>query len=533
MAWLHRHECKGLQRYILHTNRLREIQGGSQLIEQTRELLEKALSLGDFKATIESAAAGAANVLFPTEESAQAFQEAWPMILARHAPGLQVVQGLVDDENDDALLELWRQLEADRSRLVAPLPEATPLAFRSPRTGLPGVARRCVAETETPEGKEKQREWVDATVARKLDAFEAIDSNRTTDGMERLFELEREFRFVSDLDRLEASYVGVVHADGNQLGELFRGLDRDARKALSDALQQVTVNAARQSLSWLRGWMADEGIPLGPPRLQRGRRRDLPLRPVVLGGDDLTVILRGDLALPFASKYLRTFRELSQQSREIKEIQKDRDGASGLDACAGVVLVHSGHPFYRAHDLAEELCKFAKKSLRHAAGGRTPSGLAFHRVTNSLTDDYDDLRKNELGAELAPSSSSDSGPRYRFLTAGPYTLESVPGFHELDRLDELVEKLDSEHVPLGPLRQAIDLMLSAPDQARDELRRHDQVQRERGGLAERDWEAVKQVLQGMNCSWPDVFETFDEGQRTPLLDALNWRRARATGVKEA
>ena len=87
------------------------------------------------------------------------------------------------------------------------------------------------------------------------------------------------------------------------------------------------------------------------PRDKEGKDR-LPFRPIVFGGDDVTFVCEGRLGLELAAKYLREF---------TSEILADNENTY---ARAGVAIVKSHYPFSRAYDLAEELCKEAKKRIK-------------------------------------------------------------------------------------------------------------------------------------------------------------------------
>ena len=97
---------------------------------------------------------------------------------------------------------------------------------------------------------------------------------------------------------------------------------------------------------------------LAPARTADGR---YPACPIVLGGEDLAILVRGDLAVAFARAFLEAF---ERESRARLGELADRHGleglGQGLTACAGVALVKASHPFHLAFDLAEALCAHAK-----------------------------------------------------------------------------------------------------------------------------------------------------------------------------
>ena len=144
--FLYRAEVKGIQAWILASDRLRELVGGSALIEG----LCDGPSGGDVQALVdvtggkvETAAAGNVELRFTTRDSLQRFAAAWPLVVAARAPGLQVIQAWAPTGGDEdaARHVLFGALGAVRNRLDAELPEVGPLVARAGRTGLPAVGR--------------------------------------------------------------------------------------------------------------------------------------------------------------------------------------------------------------------------------------------------------------------------------------------------------------------------------------------------------------------------------------------------------
>jgi hypothetical protein len=174
-----------------------------------------------------------------------------------------------------------------------------------------------------------------------------------------------------NLDELENEFewFGVIHADGNGFGRIFLEFHQhaqatdagqfrrylDALRDFSLQLDRCTQEAFRQAVIWYVG--------------QRGLRADEPVKlvPLVVAGDDLTVLCDGTLAAQFAAQFLETFEELSRNDIEfpmLAEIASRAFGRPGLGACAGVAVVKPHFPFYAAYELAERLADQAKRVKR-------------------------------------------------------------------------------------------------------------------------------------------------------------------------
>ncbi|MCS6954357.1 MAG: hypothetical protein RMK57_08585 [Bryobacterales bacterium] len=191
--------------------------------------------------------------------------------------------------------------------------------------------------------------------------------------------------------RGETSLVGVVHVDGNGVGHLIQHWLQRKRGARDDDVKReagewsgdlcllskavfralvariaarVAVNA-KENVPELTGEPEELKFPLA---VQPARTVYLPLRPIVLGGDDLTFVCDGRIALDLAAAALRSFEQ--QPVRHL--------GTEGSDihltACAGVAIVRSHTPFYRAYEAAKMLCASAKKARREVDGDEASKG---------------------------------------------------------------------------------------------------------------------------------------------------------------
>ncbi|WP_261555511.1 Cas10/Cmr2 second palm domain-containing protein [Frankia tisae] len=229
-------------------------------------------------------------------------------------------------------------------------------------------------------------------------------------------------------------WVAVIHADGNNLGELFAHLDEnlpDLRcstyaaklRALSEAVDTCTRNAFRTAFT-----VATE---LCPEQHKIDGRA--PVLPLVLGGDDLTVLCLGQVALDFLAAYLTAFEEETATDKVITSM------SGGLTACAGLAAVKAHYPYAAAYHLAEELTAEAKRLVKAYAPGGEPgaalpagrpevSAFSFHVVYDSGQVDLADLRSVTTFATAAPGGATGA---VTSAVAQPYV--TTPGAAE--RLD--------------------------------------------------------------------------------------------------
>jgi hypothetical protein len=473
MNWLYRYEAKGIQQYILATEKLREISGASALVESLTDDLKSALrSLSGEDVEVHSAAAGAATVTFAREADLRAFAALWPMVVARTRPGLHVVQAWRAVEPGQALpiSELLDDMRAARQALTPDLPEAGPWLARAGRTGLPAI--RAAERAATRDGQADRATHRKVLAAGRDPLAERL---RRDDGS----------TFTIDPDDFGEADIAVFHADGNDVGRFLNSEPRvreaQAYRAFSDGLRGATESAARAAIA--------EVVPT---------QRRLPLRPVLLGGDDFTVLLRASDALRFAETFLLSF-EAETRSRLAKLAPK------GFTACAGIAFVKPGYPFHQGYALSEALCAAAKSALRSTTAP-TPSGILFHRVTDSAARSW---------REIVADRSWKAGGASRTLIAGPWTL----GAHEqpgrtISDLKRLAASLRS--LPMGSVREWLR-------EAEDDSRARARWERTLEVLKARDPQACQGLRSALAALGDKDCVGWTVDGRTPLLDALVYR----------
>lgn len=475
MEWLYRYETKGIQAYILATEKVREMIGASALVER---LGEEAKNRAGGRLVM--AAAGSATIEFPDDDALRAFAASWPMWVARHAPGLHVVQAWAPLEgraHHDALTDVLELLDAQRNVRAPELPEAGPLTARAARTGRAAVRR----------GKRDGLQDA-ATRAKDAETRAQDDESATANDVLREKLGLAEVPLAEDLDWFGEGYLAVLHADGNGVGKrIVEGISRRPvgdQHAFSEALTGATQAAARAAVRHLL------------ERLDaKWASRARPFRPLVLGGDDFTAILRAEDALDFTRDYLAAFERATGGASQAL--------GGALTACAGVAFVKSGFPLHDAHDLAESLCQAAKHGLRR--GADTLSGLCFLRVTSAMAESLEALRSGEL----AVASRTEREPVPGGLMGGPWSLA------QLEELRHLA--LATRRMPRGALREWLRLVQIDRDRADAHWRRVFEVLGDRGDTRAE----IERALRAVGVR-PDNGFRVDAADSTPLLDATTW-----------
>lgn len=472
-------EAKSIQSYILRSGRLRHVVGASELVDGlSGPLLDDCLAAlqltegDDFACS--RRAGGAIYLFFTRVDQRDAFRDLWSLVARQYAPGLEFTLALGGGPTPiDAFAEAHHRLDASRNRPAAELPTGSPVTEYAPRTGRPAFVRTA------PLGLQ------DAATARfGLDTFRRGDrlARKLAPGLDADLwprNLDHDPPAASDEQAFPFlpgnRYLALLHADGNDMGRVLRVIEQDVHatpdrfvevfRAFSDAVGCATRAAAQAATQRV----------LVPARRGDG---PLPARPIVLGGDDLTVLVRADLALDFARQFLGEFENESQTA--MSHLRRAFPRLSGLPraltAACGIAFVKSNHPFHMAHELAESLTRHAKqRGKRTASDGRIPPTIAFHRVTNATHGEYATILSEEM-----TFGEGDGAIRTTLEVYG--TEPQPPCLPGLSDLLDLADLLGASDTARGPARQVLTLLGQDLDDTRRRYARWREVMAERNSV---------------------------------------------------
>lgn len=390
MQYLYGAAVQGIQSFIFQTNELKDIVGASELVEMIcTRLFEKYKANG----TIVVNAAGNIKCVYSNVEECKKAVMYFPKEVMEKAPGITISQAVVkySDEGkfEQAVDKLEQRLHVQRNKPVRSLIRGDIAMMRSRTTGLPAVKTVTVGNA---------LEFLDeATVAKRGNTGKTTMSlAKKSFGNEGLHYDSIAFDIGDITDRND--WIAIVHADGNGLGQVVATKNKKPGelRAFSEKLDKATIKAAQQ---------AHNDITTAPG--YHSANNVIPFRPVVLGGDDMTIICRADLALPYVTSYIRHFEENTKVNGD------------PLTACAGIAYMKSSYPFHYGYRLAEALCEEAKKDsklpLHMGYTGKAPSSIMFHKIQGSYIGSFGQIEQYEL--------TINSGHSLKF---GPYYLAHVP-----------------------------------------------------------------------------------------------------------
>lgn len=518
-------EAKSIQSYIVDTGRLKELIGGSELIDSlcpdlVTELLDQ-LGIAEGEEIEFSRNAGGAFYAFSRDtDKLKQFTIAWTLLLRQYAPGLDFAQAQASADNYyDAYRAASKKMIGARNRATVALPQPGPCTLFSPRSGRPAVPSGRLAKDELIDRQTRIKLQREKSAKAKLNQkFIPLSEAEEGDWPNSLnpgagsSSGERPFPFIG-----ERRQIAIVHADGNGLGQLlikmgdaasahpaeFLTLFRDLSNAITTATTDAAARASKEIL-----------LPA------KKHNHLIAARPIVLGGDDLTLIVRADLALSFTTAFLRHFElctadqltSLGTRHPQLKGLLPER-----LTACAGIAYTHASYPFQLGMHLAEELCGYSKKIAKANSDAITPSALALHRVTSAQSGSWEEIHKRELGDGV------DGGYRY---TLGAYGLDEKSHLPDLNTLLELTRLLSHEEMARGPTRQLLTLLdKESADAERLHARWRERLKKDRAKnvyLSQFDncLDALGKSLATSRHPHLPYLRQVDDSYATPLGDAL-------------
>lgn len=442
MGYLYGASVQGIQNFIFQTNELKDIVGASELVAQIcTQIFRETVGAPFRDEALIIGAAGNVRYYFDDLKVCARTVRDFPRRVMIEAPGITISQAVVEMTGDfpDRINELEEKLRSQRNQ---PQPSLTLGALgmkRSNKTGLPLVASEGSGKSVDMTTAAKRRYIHALSLAKK--SFYGTDSDKEVDPDQYPYDIAK----LTDKN----DWIAIVHADGNSLGQIVQriGGDMAQYQRFSQLLDEATERAANAAFEKLEVREGDA----------------YPLRPVVLGGDDMTVIIRGSLAIAYAQEFIRQFEYHTGQG-ELGQIVHGATELPYLTACAGIAFIKSSYPFHYGYKLAEDLCSAAKHDAKHQvdAGGSIPSCLMFHKVEDSYVESYADIVERVLMPTDALSFAF--GPYYLAERAGYFTIDEL-----LSYCDKL-QKIDDEGVKSG-LRQWLTHMHRSVDFASQHLDR--------------------------------------------------------------
>lgn len=413
-------------------------------------------------------------LIFDSEEQARTFAKKVSAYVIREFAGLElfikIMSYLPDEKADEAekkefkekgpvarIVRLTNELEKKKGRREASFYQTT---FGIENSG----RRRSVSDGDNDGNMEKMRddirkEIADASkgTAEKLrDGFAPVNVDKLPEG----YAEARQFSELVGGDGRK-NFIAVIHIDGNQMGNRVTALSdciknhtleikddykdfskerrefeiwREYSRVFSESIDYDFKKALELVYEDVKASLEDEhGI--GKEFFKEGdSKKYFPLRRIISAGDDICFITDGRIGLECAVRFL-------------EHLEKQQNAVDGQNyhACAGVAIVHQKYPFYRAYDMAEQLCANAKKAMMQKRNeymekeaetggkGSIPAGglsaIDWHIEYGEMVGDLDDIRERMTTIE----------DEKKDMFARPYQISDAAQVYQLKAAEEGTE----------------------------------------------------------------------------------------------
>jgi len=382
---------------------------------------------------------GNALLFFKDSKEAENFIYFWTQSLLVDFPGivpaaaLEKAFDLSDNGFQNSLKELFELMESNKREV--------PLRTSLARFGITsecrysGLAQEAWQDTPDP----SDAGYVSAMTKTKLNYVEEANS-----WLEETLLTEKtrgSYCLTDELDSLgqtknEENYIAIVHTDGDGIGTLFRELKTlNEVRRISTGLKKATIDSFRKLIDVTIAHFDKIKESLGHSDSTYPKSNNkfiLPLRPIIIGGDDVAFVCHGKLGIYYANLFLEAF--LLKTGEILGE---------SLSACAGITVTKTHYPFYRSYELSEELCRSSKKTRRANGGG---SWLDFHIAYGGFTGDLSEIRERHYSA---PQGHLCMRP-YKIGVAGPRSFQSLLECASLLRLPKSKVQELRKVIGLGP-----------------------------------------------------------------------------------
>lgn len=494
--YLYGASVQGIQGFIFETNKLQEIVGASDLIERfcSFGFIQKFAEKYDFNVIEDSVlrnAGGNIRIAFDNEDDVKKMVKNFPQYVMRKAYGVTLSQAVVKLESKDNYIEQKNELEYQlikaRNQASMPLDSHFSLMKQASRTGKPAY-------------KLKDKKYFDKGNWQKQDN---ASEGRVSLLLEKLKLQEIFEKFPLDMEKISNgnNKVAVIHADGNKMGLMLQQMDEKLEKEDAQTIQSVFKEFSKQITESTNNAVQkafDESFPFKEDE-------NIPFRPVVIGGDDVTIICDANYALKFTKKYLEFFEANTKKNfASLVQTYDLKDFENGLTACAGIAFCNEKFPFHYAVELAEKLCGYAKVESKREA-----SCLVFHNIQSSYVIDYKRFVKDELTIQNQNTKENI------ILSYAPYYVDEKQP--TVDNLLTLFELFKDEEIPLGKFRQWLSQLHKNEEYAGLFLERINAIMKSK--ISNKKYENLDKALKDMNSDLGSQ-NLIDKNNKTPMADIL-------------
>ncbi len=379
-------DTRSIQRYIYSGNLLRTNIGASYIVDRLffDVLVKDVLKISETEDTTWEIAedekkswrniknccvayigGGNALILFDSaqEDKRREVVQNFSMKLLENFPGLKI--GVAFGELNITGDEL---VDAENKKLRRALKENQNIVFPAVNIPYTGLTLSCEINGEAAdfcdssylvrpkEDADSEIRFYSKETAVKANFYKKANKN-LAERFNKIFELKNSsermdnFEFPTKVDELGQkkgeNYFAIVHVDGNNMGVKlrdyqnnlfdFRRISREIRRKTEGAFADLLLKIIAAKKENIFG-----------EDLKFENEKILPIRPLILGGDDVTFICPANMAILF-TKTLMEF--LNNETDKNSPEHSTKKFSQKMDCCAGVAILPTAYPFFRGYQL--------------------------------------------------------------------------------------------------------------------------------------------------------------------------------------
>ena len=285
------------------------------------------------------------------------------------------------------------------------------------------------------------------------------------------------------------NYFAIVHVDGNNMGVKFRDCETlTDRRKLSREIKRKTEGAFADLLRKII-LAVEENIFGDKLNL---KKNFLPIRPLIIGGDDVTFICPANMAILFTKTLMESLSSLTPKDSPENLTQKV---SRQMDCCGGIAILPTAYPFFRGYQLAEQLCDSAKSEMRREKDSAS-SWLDFAILHGEQAPSLNQIRQNDYRGALGD------------LHFGPYTLTEKKSSRRKNIENLLSATKQFSEMPRGKIKELRGVL----------ARGEDDILKFLAQLSHQDQELPK-IPDWENYLQKNLFSG-EKNSQTPYIDAI-------------
>lgn len=349
-------EADKIQDLLFRSSKLREVSGGSQMLEEfCKDAVPQLIQ--ELNGTKIISDGGSFRILFDSKEKAEEFGEYLSEFYRRELGGTITIAQRVEITSDrDAIKQAQTNLRRAKHRDKLPISvEQMPYIAICASCGI-GIA--IDYKSRFPDEKEN---YLCEVCEKKAKARENIKKRFPR---QFLTDIQNGERQELDFPRKDAdevaeleprNYIAYIVADGNNMGTIFNSSNNFEQlgklsEGLDNVIHRSLANPTKILLEKQNGFLQKPGKS----------STLIPVLPLILGGDDVFALLPARWALDFTLRFSKEFEKNMEEF--LSEIQLQTKLSPTISAA--VVICKGKFPYLAAHGIAEELLKMAKKRAK-------------------------------------------------------------------------------------------------------------------------------------------------------------------------